>query len=88
MAEFLKQCELYIEGLKKQGKLISAQPLSDEIKVISFLNGTWYEQDISKGKEKDAGYYHIKAKNMTEAIAIAKKIRNFFTDLLQKLRFT
>ena len=39
--EFLRQCERYIEDLKQQGRLISAQPLGAESKIISKSGGGW-----------------------------------------------
>jgi hypothetical protein len=37
--EFVKQCEEYIESLKQEGRLISAQPLIREGKMISGTKG-------------------------------------------------
>jgi len=37
--QFLKACEYYIDDLKKQGKLKSAQPLVREGKMISGTKG-------------------------------------------------
>jgi len=69
---FLKSCELYIEALKKNKNLISAQPLVREGKMISGINNSWKENAFSEGKEVIVGYYHILAKDFNEAIAIAK----------------
>jgi hypothetical protein len=75
--EFLKLCEAYIEGLKKLGKLISAQPLGKEGKVISNSQGVWKEETYSKSEGIDAGYYHIRATDLNDAIAIAKENPEF-----------
>jgi len=70
--EFLKKCETYIMNLKQQGKLISAQPLIREGKIISVGNDTWNEETIKEHGEVQVGYYHILATDMEEAVSIAK----------------
>jgi hypothetical protein len=69
---FLKSCEVYIENLKKNGNLKKAQPLIREGKMISGSDGAWKESPFSEGKDVIVGYYHILAKDLDEAIAIAK----------------
>jgi len=59
--QFLKSCEKYIGELKKNGKLISAQPL---------------ERGAEAG-ETQVGYYHIIAKDMDEAVEMAKQNPEF-----------
>jgi len=70
--EFVKSCEVYIDKLKQEGKLIAAQPLVREGKIISGTQGAWKEEPYNEGKDVQVGYYHIRAKDMDEAIAIAK----------------
>ena len=70
--QFLKSCEMYIENLKKKGKLVSAQPLVTEGKVISGSKGMWKEVFVNQNKEIQVGYYHILAKDLEEAVSIAK----------------
>ena len=70
--EFVKSCEVYIDKLKQQGKLIAAQPLVREGKMISGIKGAWKEAPYNEGKDVQVGYYHIRAKDIDEAIAIAK----------------
>lgn len=70
--QFIKQCEVYINGLKKESKLIAAQPLLREGVIISGIEEGWKEIPLSPDKEVQVGYYHILAKDMHEAIAIAK----------------
>jgi hypothetical protein len=70
--QFLKKCELYIGNLRKEGKLLSAQPLVREGKIISGTKGTWKETPFNETKEVQVGYYHILARDIDEAIAIAK----------------
>jgi hypothetical protein len=69
---FLKKCEHYIEMLKKEGKLIAAQPLAREGKIITGTKNKWKETAFDKSKEIQVGYYHILATDMDEAITIAK----------------
>lgn len=70
--EFIKQCELHIEELRKQGKLISAQPLLREGVVLSSTREGWKEIPLDKDTEHQVGYYHILANDLHEAINIAK----------------
>jgi hypothetical protein len=70
--QFLKKCETYIGNLTKEGKLKSAQPLVREGKIISGSKGAWKEIPFNESKEVQVGYYHILAKDMDEAIEIAK----------------
>ncbi len=70
--DFLKKCEAYIVNLKKDGKLIAAQPLIREGKIISGTRQAWQEAPLNKTGEVQVGYYHILAKDMDEAVAIAK----------------
>jgi hypothetical protein len=70
--EFLKACEVYIEGLIKNGNLIKAQPLIREGKMLAGSNGAWTVSPYSESKEVIVGYYHILANDLDEAVAIAK----------------
>lgn len=72
LQEFLKKCEVYILNLKKQEKLISAQPLVREGSIISGKSGSWKVEPFNEHDEIQVGYYHILAKDMEEAISIAK----------------
>jgi hypothetical protein len=70
--QFLKKCEVYIARLKKEGKLISAQPIDRQGKIISGSAGAWKETPFNETNEVIGGYYHILANNLNEAITIAK----------------
>jgi hypothetical protein len=74
---FLKKCEHYIGSLKKEGKLIAAQPLIREGKIISGSDGEWKEIPLNETGEVQVGYYHILAENLDEAIAISKQNPEF-----------
>lgn len=75
--QFLKKCEDYIGNLTKEGKLKSAQPLVREGKMIFRSGGAWKEEPFNETKEVIVGYYHILAKDLNEAIAIAKRNPEF-----------
>jgi hypothetical protein len=70
--EFLKKCEVYIGKLRAENRLISAQPLIREGLIISGKSGSWNESPINETGEVQVGYYHIFAKDLDEAISIAK----------------
>ncbi len=70
--QFLGKCKDYIEYLKHSGKLISAQPLVTDGKIISHVNGRWREVAFNETKEIMVGYYHIHAIDLSEAISIAQ----------------
>ena len=70
--EFLKKCMVYIENLNKEGKLKKAQPMARQGKIVSGGKGAWKEGPFNEATEVIVGYYHILAKDMDEAIAIAK----------------
>lgn len=70
--EFVTACQVYIEQLTKNGNLISAQPLIRDGKIISGTPGAFKEGPYSDANEVQVGYYHILAKDMDEAIDIAK----------------
>jgi hypothetical protein len=69
---FIKKCEVYIQRLKAEEKLIAAQPIAREGFVIAKTKGEWSNTKIDPGKEVQVGYYHIRAEDMNEAITIAK----------------
>jgi hypothetical protein len=69
---FIKKCETYIGKLKDQHKLLAAQPIVREGVVLKKTGNGWTEKDINSDKETQVGYYHIFAKDMEEAIEIAK----------------
>jgi hypothetical protein len=69
---FIKQCENYIGILKNENKLIAAQPIVREGVVLKKTDSGWSEKEIVTDKETQVGYYHILAKDLDEAIKIAK----------------
>jgi len=75
--QFLKACQVYIEGLMKNVNLKAAQPLVREGKMISGTPGAFKDGPYNETKEIIVGYYHILAKDLDEAIAIAKRNPEF-----------
>jgi hypothetical protein len=69
---FIRKCESYISELKSKNKLVSAQPLIREGVVISKSGNDWSEKNIVTDDKVQVGYYHILAKDIDEAIRIAK----------------
>jgi hypothetical protein len=75
--EFIKKCEVYIGRLKAENNLIAAQPLVREGLVLSRNGNNWNSTQIDASKEVQVGYYHIMAKDLQEAIAMAKENPEF-----------
>jgi hypothetical protein len=74
---FIQQCEVYIDMLKSQNKLIAAQPLIREGTILSKSANDWYQHELSLHDEIQVGYYHIRADDMEEAIQIARNNPEF-----------
>jgi hypothetical protein len=69
---FIKKCETYIGILKNEKRLIASQPIVREGVILKKSGGGWTERDIVSDKETQVGYYHILAKDIAEAVRIAK----------------
>ncbi len=74
----------YIGNLIKEGILKNANPIDKGSRVISENNGVLRDGPFNESKEVVAGYFHIVAKNMDEAVAIAKA-NPIFNDLPTKI---
>src|SRR5688572_11429689 len=70
--EHIQKVMVYIEDLMKKGKLKDAQPLEMESAIISGTKGKLKDGPFNESKEVIAGYFHILAKDMDEAIQIAR----------------
>ncbi len=62
----------FIESLAKTGKLKNAQPFEPKGVSITGSNGVFKETPLNADKGDIAGYYHIMAENMEEAVSIGK----------------
>lgn len=69
---FLKSCERYIDRLKKEGKLVSAQPIEWTGTILSRTGRAWGDRPFNEAGEVIGGYYHILARDLNEATSIAK----------------
>jgi hypothetical protein len=69
---FIKKCEIYIGKLKAEDKLIAAQPIVREGFTVTKNKDGWSKIAVDPTKEVQFGYYHVKANDIEEAIAIAQ----------------
>src|SRR3954470_16658857 len=74
---FVKKCEVYISRLKAKDKLIAAQPIIREGFIVSKNENGWSSVAVDPTREVQVGYYHIKANDIDEAIAMAKENPEF-----------
>ena len=74
---FLASCRSYIEQLTKDGKLLAAQPIVRDGVIISRSDQQWKIIPYNERSEVNVGYYHILAKDIDDAIAIAKENPEF-----------
>src|SRR6267154_4802875 len=49
--QFVKKCEVYIGNLKKEGKLMAAEPLVREGRVISGTPASWKDEPINEKRK-------------------------------------
>jgi hypothetical protein len=75
--EFLKSCQLYIEELGAKGHLLAAQPIERAGCIISKPQDSWLEHSFNINEEVLGGYYLIRAKDLGEAIELAKQNPEF-----------
>jgi hypothetical protein len=74
---FVKKCEVYLGHLKAKDKLIAAQPIIREGFIVSKNENGWSSVAVDPTREVQVGYYHIKANDIDEAIAMAKENPEF-----------
>ena len=74
---FVKKCEVYIGQLKAKDQLIAAQPIVREGFIISKSANGWRSIAVDPTREVQVGYYHIRANDMEDAIAMAKNNPEF-----------
>jgi hypothetical protein len=76
--DFLEACRVYINHLKEEGHLIGAQPMDRQGKMVTgSANTSFKEGPYNEGPEVIVGYYHILAKDLDEAVTIAKQNPEF-----------
>lgn len=62
----------YIGKLLKDGKLKGANPIDKGSRIVTESKGVMRDGPLNETKEVVAGYFHIVAKDMDEAVDIAK----------------
>lgn len=67
----------FIKKMVGEGKMKSAQPLEMQGSILSYENGSFTDGPFNETKEVISGYYHILAKDLNEAIEIAKSDPRF-----------
>jgi hypothetical protein len=72
LKEHLEHGGAYIGNLMKEGKLKSAAPLDTGSRIVTESNGVIKDGPFNETKEVIAGYFHIVAKDIKEAVDIAK----------------
>ena len=70
--QFLKDCETYMSKLKEGKKLVSALSMVKEGMIVSHNGEEWNVRSMRGKGEVQVGCYHVLAKDMDEAIDIAK----------------
>ena len=74
----------YIGNLMKEGKLKNANPIDKGSRIITESNGQIKDGPFNESKEVIAGYFHIIAKDIDEAVEIAKA-NPIFKDIPAKI---
>lgn len=74
----------YIGNLIKEGILKNANPIDRGSRIITGSNGILKDGPFNESKEVVAGYFHIVAKDIDEAVAIAKA-NPIFNDIPTKI---
>jgi len=74
----------YIGKLINDGKLKSAQPLDKGSRIVFETNGMIKDGPFNETKEVIAGYFHLLAKDINEAVEIAKA-NPIFQDIPTKI---
>jgi hypothetical protein len=70
--QHVKKVMDYMGGLMKSEKLNSAQPLEMTGTIVSGTKGKFKDGPFNESKEVIAGYFLVKAKDLQEAVEIAK----------------
>ena len=73
--KFVQECEQYIAALKKEKRLLAAQPLH-ELSAVITVNGKGIIGS-ENSNYRYVGYYHVYADNQEEAMEIAQRNPEF-----------
>jgi len=77
MQQHIRKVGDYIRKNVKEGKFLGAQPLESNGVTISGSKGNIFDGPYIESKEVISGYYHVLAKDMEEAVEIAKSDPRF-----------
>lgn len=72
LQDHVEQGTAYIGKLMKEGKLKSAAPLDKTSRIVTGDGGVMKDSPFTDTQEVIAGYFHIVAKDLQEAVEIAK----------------
>lgn len=75
--EHIQKVGGFIKRMVIEGKMKLAQPLEMQGRILSFENGNFTDGPFNETKEVISGYYHILAKDLSEAVGIAKSDPRF-----------
>jgi len=84
LQEHIDHGTAYIGNLMKEGKLKSAAPLDKGSRIVTSTNGIIKDGPFNESKEVIAGYFHIVANDVQEAVQIAKA-NPIFKDIPTKI---
>jgi hypothetical protein len=84
LQEHIEKGTSYIGNLMKEGKLKNAAPLDKGSRIVTENNGIIKDGPFNESKEVIAGYFHIIAKDVQEAVEIAKA-NPIFSDIPTKI---
>jgi len=77
MQKHIEKVGSFIKKLTDEGRMKSAQPLEMSGRILSYKDGAVIDGPYNETKEVISGYYHMLAKDLDEAIAIAKNDPRF-----------
>ena len=84
LQEHIENATSYVANLMKEGKLKSAAPLDKGSRIVTHTSGVIKDGPFNESKEVIAGYFHIMAKDIQEAVSIAKA-NPIFKDIPAKI---
>jgi hypothetical protein len=84
LQEHIEHGTAYIGNLMKEGKLKNAAPLDKGSRIVTNNNGIMKDGPFNETKEVVAGYFHIVARDIEEAVGIAKD-NPIFKDIPTKI---
>ncbi len=70
--EHIQKVGGFIQKMVGEGKMKAAQPLEMKGRIVSFENDSFTDVSFDETKEVISGYYLILARDLNEAIGIAK----------------